>query len=240
MFGYMAPIQTFIHGSCVARDVIRVVPDPFRLRGYVARQTIASGFTKPATVPDLSHIHSAFQRRALEGDFSSDVATQIRAEARRTDIVLIDIASDRHGLAAIGGGYASTTPDHIRAFGGVVPGGRRIRFGTDRHLDLFRAGAERAARTLDRYSLRSLVLGFDFTQQMSDGSTYETSGMPADEINALYEPYYRLLEQTGFEISWLPTEHTLIDPDHKWGPGLDHFIEPAYQWWAGRIAEAAG
>lgn len=237
----MPKIRTLVYGSCVARDVLRVVPDPFRLNAYVARQTIASGFTKPAPTPDLSHVKSAFQRRSLEGDFTSDVGDQIRASARRTDIVLIDIASDRHGVAAYRGGYVSTTPDHHRAFDGVIPRGIPIPFGSERHLGLFRIGATRAHRALRRYGLleKTLVLGFPFTQRMADGGWFDVRGLSGEETNAKYEVYYGVLEELGFRIAWLPDELALIGSDHAWGPGMDHFIDEAYHWWTTQILELA-
>lgn len=234
-----APIRTLIYGSCVSRDVLRIAPEPFQLTGYIARQSWISAFTTPVPSPDLSHVASAFQARNLDGDFRSTARQLMRRHSEATDVLLIDIASDRHGVAQYGDGYVSLTPDHKRAFGGMIRGGRRVPFASPRHLGLFSAAVKRGSGALGRLGLmeKALVLRAPFTDVTTTGVPMK--GGSVTKLNAQYEPYYEVLAAAGLEIVDLPAELAVADPGHTWGLAPDHYADPAYQWWAERIVNFA-
>ena len=241
LLGIDAPLRTAIYGSCVARDVLRVVPDPFEVTGYIARQSWVSAFTPPVKAPDLSHVKSAFQARNIRGDFESNAGERLTRLAAESDIVLIDIASDRHGVAAYEGGYVSLTPDHRRAFKGIVPGGRMIPFGSDEHLTLFRSSMMRAAELLLDLDVldKTYILEAPFTDRTVTGEPMVGFGETAEEINVKYKPYYNVLGAGGFQLLPLPEELAVADHQHQWGPGQDHYADPAYHWWAEQIEARA-
>lgn len=232
------PLRTLIYGSCVARDVVRVVPEPFELVRYVARQSWVSAYWPASTVPDVSHLQSAFQRRAISGDFGSTAPRLLRRLSSQVDLVLIDIASDRHGVMRIGRGFVSLTPDHRRAFDGpFAPDGEFIPFGTDQHLALFTEAATRAAASLQSEGTlgRAVVLAFPFTDRLDTGGAVAKEKVAVSTLNALYQPYYSALAERGFHILRLPQELAVSTADHTWGPGVDHFADPAPVWWASQL-----
>lgn len=232
------PIRTLIYGSCVARDVVRVVPEPFDVTGYIARQSWVSAFTAPVPAPELPHIKSGFQARNVRGDFESNAGERIRGLSEDADVLLVDIASDRHGAVAYGNGYASFTPDHRRAFGGIVPGGSHVPFGSGEHRELFTTAVQRGAEVLSELDLfeKTLVLGVPFTDRTTTGEPMTVSRETAASINAKYEPYYEAFSAAGFRIAELPSALAVADPHHEWGPGQDHYADPAYHWWADQIS----
>lgn len=221
----------------MARDVIRVVPEPFELTGYVARQSWISAFTSPVTAPELTRIASGFQARNVQGDFGSNAGEILGSHADNTDVFLIDIASDRHGVVAYEGGYVSLTPDHRRAFGGIVPGGKLVPFGSEQHRQLFTEATQRGAEMMDAKGLfdKALVLRVPFTDRTTTGEPMTVAKDSAETINARYEPYYQALSDVGFQIIDLPANLAVADPEHAWGLGQDHYAGPAYQWWADQI-----
>ncbi|MGO1257378.1 MAG: DUF6270 domain-containing protein [Brachybacterium sp.] len=228
------PLNTLIYGSCVARDVLRVVPEAFELSRYIARQSWVSAFSPPVPVPDLSKLASSFQRRSIEGDFGSTAAPLIRRHSETTDVMLMDLASDRHGIVEVDGSYVSLTPEHRRAFGGIMPGGKVIHFGTDRHFSLFSLSAERAKATIEDAGLQeqSFILKFQFTERTVDGEPVPAGRRTPTEDNGLFLRYYDELARLGFNFSTLPDELAVSTSEHRWGAASDHFVDAAYQWWA--------
>jgi hypothetical protein len=230
-------LRTLVYGSCVARDVLRVVPEPFSLNGYIARQCWVSAFSSPVQIPDISALTSRFQIRALEGDFRSNAVEQINQHAPRTDLMLIDLASDRHGAVALDGGHVSLTPEHRRAFGGVVKGGKRVPFGSDAHYGMFRRAATGAKNAFEAAGLwdKTFVLRFLFTEHTSSGGTVPRERTTPAEDNAHFARYYDALADLGFQFSDLPDRLAVSTDDHVWGAGSDHFIDEAYLWWANDV-----
>jgi hypothetical protein len=235
------PYRTVIWGSCVARDVLRVVPRPFTLNDYIARQCWLSAHSRSVPVPDLSTISSRFQVRALEGDFRSSAMGRIEHHAPATDLLLIDLASDRHGAVAVGDGYVSLTPEHRRAFGGMMPGGKRIPFGSDKHFSAFRRAAAGIRDAIVSAGLwdQTFVLRFRFTDRTINGDPVPPERTTPAEDNARIEPYYDVLERLGYQFSVLPDELGASTHDHAWGAGSDHFVDEAYQWWADDVTSRA-
>lgn len=236
-----APIRAIVYGSCVARDVIRVVPEPFEVTGYIARQSFVSAFTDPVEPPELPNVASPFQARNVRGDFWSDAGARIADLGGDADVVLIDIASDRHGVAAYGDGYVSLTPDHRRAFRGIVPGGTAVPFGSSEHLSLFTQAARQGRALLKELSLfeKTLVIGAPFTDRTVTGEPMTGAAETAEAINEKYRPYYEALSAAGFSIAMLPDELAVADLQHAWGPGQDHYADPAYRWWAEQVSTFA-
>lgn len=222
----------------MARDIVRLVPEPFALVRYIARQSWVSAYSPSLPVPDLEHVQSAFQRRAIAGDFGSTAPRLLRRMSTDVDRVLVDIASERHGVMRVGRGFVSLTPDHHRAFNGPYePGGEVIAFGSEEHVDLFTAAVGRAAAALRSEGTldRVVVLRFPFADRLETGEPVVRDRMAPPTLNALVQPYYTAFAEHGFSTLRLPDELAVSSADHLWGPAVDHFAEAAPLWWAGRL-----
>lgn len=219
--------------------MLRVVPEPFEEVDYIARQSWVSAFTDPIPAPDLSHMTSELRARNVRGDFESDARERLAA---KSDIVLLDIASELNGAGAYRGGYVSLTPDHRRAFGRIIPGAEAIPFGSEEHFKLFRAAGMRLAELLFHLDIfdRTFVLTAPFTDRTTTGEPLSGVQETAEAINAKIRRYYQFLWAAGFQVLALPEELAVADPDHEWGPGQDHYTDDAYRWWADRIVEGYG
>lgn len=222
----------------MARDVVRVVPGPFDLTRYIARQSWVSAYGPPVPAPDVSHLRSEFQRRAISADFGSTAPRLLRRMSSQVDRVIIDIASDRHGVVRVGNGFVSLTPDHLRAFDGQYADvGEVIPFGSAEHFDRFAVAVGRAAEALRAEETldRAVVLAFPFTDRLDTDARIPRERTDVPALNALYEPYYEVFASSGFPLLRLPDALAVSTMEHEWGPGVDHFVDPAYEWWAQRL-----
>lgn len=237
----MTTTPLLIYGSCVSRDIVRILDDTYTSGGYIARQTFISAFSRPSRRPEDWGITSKFQIKNLNGDFASNAARRIRTGAAKSDVMLIDLASEKHGIFEVGENrYVSATPT-LRATPYYKKSfeGRRIPFGASEHLDLFGGAAEQLKDLLVDSGVfpYTAVLNAPFTDKVIDGP--DLTGSPsAAEWNEKFSAYYDLLRELGFELfPELPTELAQSTETHSWGKSQDHYVDAAYQWWGDRIEE---
>src|SRR5699024_10694274 len=97
-----------------------------------------------------SEIGSDFQRRMMTGDFAGDLDERLAEAAPETDVLLWDLADERHGVHLFDDGSIVTRSiDIVRQpeVLSVVDGARHIPFGTDEHFELW---APRAVKLRER------------------------------------------------------------------------------------------
>lgn len=231
--------QLFIYGSCVARDIVRVTEGKFGVVQYVARQSWISAATKGLPRPDASRL-SPFSARSLMGDFASNLPYLLRREGRKADVILIDLASDRHGVYPHGEGFI-TNSGELRRSGQArsVRGTQLVEFGSSEHRRLFRLAANKLKRVLVSAGLfeRVLVLNAPFAGESDDGREVPLArGLTSNEINEKYSYYYHLLAQLGFFVLPVPPADLVkASSSHKWGLQQDHYVDELYYWWADQI-----
>lgn len=231
--------QVFIYGSCVARDILRVVPGRFGLVHYAARQSWISAASKSLEPPRQIDL-SPFSARSLRGDFSSNLPYLIRKKAKVSDVILVDLASDRHGVYPVKDSYLSNTGELKRSRAlSAMEHGDLIEFGSREHKLLFKQSVSKLKRVMVKAGVfdRVLIINIRFAGQSDNGERVPLArGKTSAEVNSDYEYYYRVLERYGFTLTEVPpAELQIAASQHKWGLQQDHFIDPLYYWWADRI-----
>lgn len=231
-------MRTFIHGSCVSRDLLTLLADHgFELSHYSPRQSLIPLL---GAVPDLvnaldtTRLTSRFQRRAAEGSITADVGRELDKRHANVDIVLWDITDERLGVYEVDGGYVTRT---IELFNSGLDKslqavGRHIAFATDEHFDLWTRGVRIWAEQLRRRGLadRVVVVAPPWAAQFTDGTpTPPSTGVSAQLHEELATGYYdaiaRELPQARFVGRTLETRSSV---NMKWGQSPFHFDGPTY------------
>src|SRR5690606_29154368 len=90
--------------------------DRFEVVAYIARQSLLSaGRDASAHLPDGLEIDSDFQRRMMTGDFAGNLAGRLAEAAPTTDVLLWDLADERHGVHVFEDGSVVTRSiDNVR------------------------------------------------------------------------------------------------------------------------------
>lgn len=236
-----AMCRVLIYGSCVTRDIIRLHDGRFEPSHYIARQSLISGFTRPVPRVPTPNLKSSFMRRTLIGDFKSDAPEIIRQHLPSSDVLVIDFASDKRGVVPLReGGFVSFTQELSQSkLLAEYPHGARIKFGTDHHFALWQAAARDLKDLLSTMSSfhRTVIIAAPFTDHAADGQPVQPfHGIPATELNQMYERYYNYVENLGFHVVRLPEILAIGNPDHLWGLAHDHYIDDAYTWMADEIS----
>src|SRR5699024_10556529 len=128
-------MRVTVYGSCVARDTVDLAgSDHIDVVAYVAGQSLLSAErdTSEHCAAEVEFI-SAFELRMLTGDFAGNLAERLAEAAPESDVLLWDLADERHGVHVFDDGSVVTRSiDIVRAPAvlSVVDGARRIPFGT--------------------------------------------------------------------------------------------------------------
>ena len=230
-------VRVAVYGSCVARDTVDLAgADRFDVVAYIARQSLLSAdHDASAQFPAEVEIDSEFQRRMMAGDFAGNLEERLAEAAPETDVVLWDLADERHGVHLFEDGSVVTrsidivrTPEVLS----VIDGARHLPFGTDEHFELWALRAERLRDVLTELGLfaRTVVLRVPWALVTTEGkSTPWSMGTSAREANVAYLRYYERLEELGFRILELQPLGVLADPDHRWGLAPFHYTQDVYE-----------
>ena len=238
-------MRVTVYGSCVARDTVDLAgSDHFDVVAYVARQSLLSADHDASEhFPAEVEISSDFQRRMMTGDFAGNLEERLAEAAPETDVLLWDLADERHGVHVFDDGSVVTRSiDIVRApeVLSVVEGARHIPFGTDEHFELWAPQAETLHGRLQELELlsRTVVLRVPWALVTTEGKTTPWSmGTNAREANAAYHRYYEHLAQLGFRILELQPLGVLADPEHRWGLAPFHYTQDVYEEIVQRVLE---
>lgn len=244
LFDMLFPMQSrksniLIYGSCVSRDIQRITNSRYHLLDYIARQTLVSAYSTPLLEPDTTTLSSKFLERAVKGDFTSNAPSRIKESARKADAIIIDLASERHGVIQYKDGLLSRTNDLFKS--NLLTANefnRSIKFDSIKHRKMFRAAAIQLKELLreEKAFRKTLIIAAPFTDVSINGSKVPLSHHKnAETINNEYSYYYRLLKSMGFAILSLPEHLCKTTPDHTWGISQDHYIPEAYEYLADQI-----
>lgn len=232
-----APVRVAVYGSCVARDSVDLAGhERLEVVDYVARQSLLSaGHDGSRHFPPGAEIASAFQRRQMESDFAGDLESRLVRAAPTTDLLLWDLADERHGVYVFDDGSVVTRsidlinlPDVLAA----VEPARHLEFGTDEHFALWRTRATALRDILQRLDLweRTVVLQVPWALVTAEGSpTPWSMGKGAKQANELYRRYYDHLRSLDFTILELQPLSVLADPAHRWGLAPFHYTQDVYE-----------
>ena len=238
-------MRVTVYGSCVARDTVDLAgSDHLDVVAYVARQSLLSADHDASEhFPAEVEISSDFQRRMMTGDFAGNLEERLAEAAPETDVLLWDLADERHGVHVFDDGSVVTRSiDIVRApeVLSVVEGARHIPFGTDEHFELWAPQAETLHGRLQELELlsRTVVLRVPWALVTTEGKTTPWSmGTNAREANAAYHRYYEHLAQLGFRILELQPLGVLADPEHRWGLAPFHYTQDVYEEIVERVLE---
>lgn len=223
----------FIYGGCVTRDAFEHMAG-HKLIEYVARQSLISANSPATDLLQPGELSSAFQNRSLDGDINSTLLRKIRRRANETDLLLVDLLSERLGVFVLpDGSYVTNSRELARSgrLGSLKP--KLIKFGTDKHFGLWKRAVARWVRNLHDGGVfdRTLVIETPWASVTDTGELVEEfREMSPGTANVLYFRYYQHLRDVGLRAVRLPDHLAVSTVNHKWGASPYHYADPAYHW----------
>lgn len=236
----------FIYGGCVTRDSFESLRSDYRLLKYVARQSLISSGHPSISVPDsASELPSTFQQHQLRGDITSSFFPALRAKARESDAIILDLVVERLGVRTYQQGFLTNSHELARSKLGstLTSESRPIPFASPRHFQLWGNSARRLVRVLQQTEALERTVVFDTPwadRTRSGASIASVRQRPAVEMNRLYRPYLDHLQELGLRVERLPDRLVMGDDEHKWGQAAFHYVPEAYDWMAGVVRGISG
>lgn len=230
-------VRVLVYGSCVARDTIEfAAAGSVDLQGYVARQSLIS-VDNDATphLPETMTVSSKFQERMIRADFAGGLLNRLEAMADDLDVLLWDLADERHGVYRFPDGTVSTRSiDTMRIpeLEAQFAEAEHLPFGTPEHLTIWSEHARTFTERLRALGLfeRTVVLEVPWAVLTVEGQPSPWSmGVRAKEANQRYRPYYALLRELGLRMVGLPEALVFADPQHRWGLAPFHYSPAVYR-----------
>ena len=236
-------VRVTVYGSCVARDTVDLAgAGRFDVVAYIARQSLLSADHDASHLfPEGVDIDSEFQRRMMTGDFAGNLQERLVEAAPEMDVLLWDLADERHGVHLFEDGTVVTRSiDNVRhpEVVSALESARHLPFGTDEHFRLWSARAERMRELLRGLGIfeKTIVLQVPWALITVDGSpTPWSMGTSAKDANAAYLRYYGRLQELGFTLIELQPLGVLADPEHRWGLAPFHYVQDVYEEIAERV-----
>lgn len=229
--------RVLVYGSCVARDTIEFAEaSGVDLAGYVARQSLLSvGSDASEHLPVELGVASKFQARMIRADFAGSLLDRLTTDGADVDVVLWDLADERHGVHRFAdGSFVTRSIDTIKADAVVeaVDAAEHLAFGTDEHFALWSERLKAFEQFLRDHDLldRLVVLEVPWAVRTTEGKPSPWSmGVRAKDANARYRRYYDLLRRRGHRMVTLRDDQVLADPSHRWGLAPFHYSPDAYR-----------
>lgn len=226
--------RIFIYGGCVTRDTFELMKDEHSLVEYVARQSLISAASAPTELNSKSSLTSAFQSRTVEADLKSSLFPSMRRHAPTTDLMLVDLLSDRLGVIRMEKNSYITRSAELERSGRLgAHRGTFIEFGTDRHFNLWKSAFAKFCKIAKRTGLwdKIVILRADWAATTESGDkTRNFRRWDAEQGNSLYERYYAHVEESGLRLVEIREDLRIGADQHKWGAAPYHYAPPAYEW----------
>lgn len=228
------PLNVAIFGSCVSRDAVGFAPEALTPAHYTARQSWVSALSPACWAPPLARLSSPFQRRMVRNDFHSSLFKSLAEQAPSADLVLLDIVDDRLGVIEYFPRRFITLSTEL-SDSGLLTGDRflrrrRLHLGEVEHLRRFTLAAERVKSELMRaeaWKKTLLIRATWATESIEGDRLVGERGFSPEQWNAMYTPYYDMLDSLGFPIIEPAADLLFSTRQHQWGPHPIHYEKSA-------------
>lgn len=237
------PRQVFVYGSNAASALVSTYTSDVTRTGFVARQSLISAMSRPsAATLDVPAGLTVSAVRHLHADAASSLSKALKRDSGNIDLLLWDLMDERFGVCQLSdGSFVTRSPHLVRT---EITGAeviRRLVFGSEEHLELWREAANRFATLLADLGLtsRTYVLDLPWASTDESGASVELGyGPDSQEMHTLLQPYYRHLRSLGIYVVSVPG--TTAAAGHSSGRAPFNLLDSCYHELSARLAAASG
>ena len=237
------PKQVFVYGSNAASALVSTYTSDVLRSGFVARQSLISAMSRPSTATlDLPAGLTVSAVRHVQADAASSLPNALKKNPSTIDLLLWDLTDERFGVCQMSdGSFLTRSPQLVRT--GITGAEvlRRLAFGSEEHLELWREAAGRFAALLADLGLtsRTYVLDLPWASADESGASVELGyGPDSQEMYALLQPYYSHLRSLGISVVSVPG--TTAAAGHPSGRAPFNLLDSCYHELSARLAAVSG
>ena len=231
--------NAFVFGGCVSRDIRPYLGDGWEMVEYVARQSWISAASGPTVLKGTSALTSNFQNRCLQNDIAGNGFQLIEKHRDDVDILIADLIVERLGVYRNQDNGIITHSWELERSTLLDQQDQplqHITFGDPDHFQLWQDSAKLLREKIEELQLPTLILAPLWASKADNGGGgFDYRGIPAEQWNRTYEPYYDYVEQLGFNLVRPPSRLSVAKKEHKWGLAAYHYIDKMYVYLANEI-----
>nr|WP_150959436.1 DUF6270 domain-containing protein [Aneurinibacillus sp. XH2] len=223
-------MKTTILGSCVTRDIFRVVGREEENLTYYARTSLVSIFSKPLIIDEEDiKLSSSFQRRMVFSDFNKDFLKHI--EINKPDRLIIDFIDERYDLMKYENNYVTKSKEFDDGQLADIYNFELVARKDSNTKILWERGCLRLIEVIRSIGLKEVYIheaywASEYINQ--NGKVEQFSFQSAiNENNNLLKGYYDFFKCHMPEVKTLSTQ-CLADSCHKWGLSAYHYTDSYY------------
>jgi len=223
--------RVFIFGSCVTRDAFEIVPNSYKLVGYIARSSFASAFEHVPFASSVDfidpdkRISSSWQREMVRIDVMKEAEQRLCRACSENDVILVDFIDERFDLFSIGKGRATGSSAFASVFNTSIAS--RISSGSDEHFELWRSGFERFLKVAQKLKCAVIVNAVRVSHSSETAILFDESLVQRQ--NERLSRFYKEAELGGYCRVFYNPGTALCDPNHKWGAAPFHYTTRYYE-----------
>lgn len=224
--------NVFIHGSCVTRDIFRVMNQNYNFYFYT-RSSIISLMSAPLAITpeDVERLSSPFQRKTVIEDFQKVFFSWF--DGNRADIVILDLIDERLNVLEHDNSYVTQSVYMKDAGAMELYPFNLIPQKGDQRQQLWEDACERYIETLLQHVPEEKIViheSYWATHYIDDdGEFHELEKQGLIKFNnEMLTQYYGYLKKS-LPNSFVIQLDAIASPKHSWGLAPFHYVDEYYQ-----------
>lgn len=217
-----------ILGSCVTRDIFRIVGEQGLEIDYYARTSLVSQMSEPLAIDEKDiKLDSPFQRRMILQDFKKDFFNTLRDDS----VIVLDFIDERFSLLQHEQSYVVKSKEFDNGQVSNVYPFTELSRNSDYVTELWKASCLRFIEVLRENFKGRVILHEAYwakTYLDADGNRNEFTYQRAiNNENELLNKYYKFFLQAMPECEVIAQE-CIADVNHTWGLSAYHYTDGYY------------
>jgi hypothetical protein len=224
----VACIKIFILGSCVTRDIFRVV-DKCQVVDYYARTTLCSLMSQPLEIKDINLV-SEFQRKMIRRDFEKTFFEDTKKAD--FDFLIVDLIDERFNILQCGKSLITKSSEFVNSGLETLYDFVKIYKGTNEFNDAWKRDAQLFSNKLQSIvPVEKIIIheAYWAKQYTVDGKLKEYPNQNSiDCNNKILLEYYQTLKQF-IPAKVVKNKEFIGDAKHMWGLTPFHYTQDYYE-----------
>ena len=223
-----------IIGSCVTRDIFRVLEKNNLVGQYAARSSLISRVSPPVEICldyNLVNLNSNWQRRMVQQDFDK---TGVHLDKYRQGILIIDFIDERLKLWKIGNSFVTQSTELVRLnLKQVLKPQKTLSRGSPEDLKLWTDACQKFTAIMPESIRNKTILhqAFWADSYIENGQNKKFDNI--DQIsffNQLLNEYYEIFASIYSPAKIIEVKSDLIvaDASHQWKLAPFHYVHEYY------------
>jgi len=220
-------VNVFILGSCVTRDIFRVVGKE-KVVDYFARTTLISLMSHPLPIEEIN-LNSEFQKRIVKRDFDKNFFEELKKA--NFDFLIIDFIDERFNVLKYSDSYITRSSEFVNAGLDDSYDFEPVNKNTDEYKDNWKKAADLFIKKLKTIVPNEKVILHEayWAQEYIDNNEIKSfdNQKYIQSNNEMLKEYYQYFKES-MPLKVVKADSLYADVNHVWGLSPFHYTDEYY------------